>query len=111
MASAGVVKKWFVNRGFGFITPSAQPGDDIFVHFSALNKNRKMLNIGENVTYDVEIDERSGKYRASNVTGDGTGTPAQAEEPRQPRRAFNQGFNGNMSHLQFGAGFPQQSFD
>lgn len=59
--------KWFNNaKGWGFIIPE-QGGDDIFVHFSAINgAGYKTLTPGQIVTYDVEEGERG--LHASNVT-------------------------------------------
>jgi len=76
MSQTGSVKKWIGDRGFGFIVP-ADGGQDVFVHFSGISGKRE-LNVGENVTFDVEIDDRSGKPRAINVVGDGSGQPAQS---------------------------------
>lgn len=81
MASSGVVKKW-LPKGFGFIERDG--GADVFVHVSSLD-GRECLNIGENVTFDETEDPRSGKMRAENVTGDGTGE-APDLTPREPRR-------------------------
>merc|ERR1719242_2072341 len=68
---AGTVKKW-LSRGFGFI--EVENRDDVFVHTSNCD-GREFLNIGENVTFDIKTDERSGKLRAVNVVGDRTGSP------------------------------------
>ena len=53
MASGTV--KWFNDsKGYGFIAPS-DGGDDIFVHFSAINATGfRTLSEGQGVTFDVE---------------------------------------------------------
>ena len=61
----GTVKKWIIDRGFGFITPHAA-GADVFVHISALD-GLSELGVGDRVSFDEELDRRTGKYRAANV--------------------------------------------
>lgn len=53
MASGTV--KWFnESKGFGFITPD-DGGDDLFVHFSAIQGGGfKTLNEGQKVSYETE---------------------------------------------------------
>lgn len=64
MAEQGVVK-WFSNeKGFGFI--SREGGEDVFVHYSALQgEGYRSLNEGQAVEFDV-VDGPKGK-QASNV--------------------------------------------
>ena len=58
--------KWFnAKKGYGFI--SDENGDDIFVHFSALNMSGfKVLEEGDKVEYEVVEGEKG--PQAANVT-------------------------------------------
>ncbi len=61
--------KWFNSeKGYGFIS-NDEGGDDVFVHFSAINiEGYKTLKEGQKVTFDVEEDPKnSKKLRAANV--------------------------------------------
>ena len=62
--------KWFnAQKGYGFITHEGT-GEDVFVHFSAINSDGyKTLEEGQKVTFDIEQDPKnSKKLRAANVT-------------------------------------------
>jgi CspA family cold shock protein len=58
--------KWFnATKGYGFI--EQESGDDIFVHFSAIQtEGYKTLDEGQKVEFDVTEGNR-GKPQASNV--------------------------------------------
>lgn len=58
--------KWFnASKGFGFI--SVEGGDDVFVHFSAIQaEGYKTLEEGQQVTFDI-VDGSRGP-QAANVT-------------------------------------------
>ena len=60
--------KWFNDdKGYGFIT--RESGDDVFVHFSAIQGDGfKSLSEGQHVTFDVEEGERG--LQAANVIKD-----------------------------------------
>ncbi|HLR23778.1 MAG TPA: cold-shock protein [Pseudogracilibacillus sp.] len=57
--------KWFnAEKGFGFI--EREEGDDVFVHFSAIQgEGFKTLEEGQEVTFEIEQGERG--LQASNV--------------------------------------------
>lgn len=64
MSFQGVVKWFNEKKGFGFI--QREEGDDVFVHFSAIQGNGfKTLHEGERVTFDIEQGEKG--VRAANV--------------------------------------------
>ena len=62
----GQIKKWFDDRGFGFIQPD-DGGDDIFARVSVIEGGRGTPQIGTQVTYETIKDPRTGKVRAANV--------------------------------------------
>ena len=63
--SNGTVKWFNAEEGYGFI--SQESGDDVFVHFSAIQgKGFKTLEEGQSVSFEIEEGPR-GK-QASNVT-------------------------------------------
>ena len=65
--ATGTVKFFNHTRGFGFIEPS-DGGKDVFVHVTAVEKaGLPPLAEGQKISYDVELDERSGKSAAANL--------------------------------------------
>lgn len=63
--ATGIVKWFNDSKGFGFITPDAK-GDDLFVHFSAIQaQGFKSLQEGQKVSFDVTQGPK-GK-QASNI--------------------------------------------
>ncbi|ASS74334.1 cold-shock protein [Tumebacillus algifaecis] len=64
METKGTVKWFNAEKGYGFIT--AEGGEDVFVHFSAIKADGfKTLEEGQNVTFEI-VDGNRGP-QASNV--------------------------------------------
>ncbi|MCV9966955.1 cold-shock protein [Pararhizobium sp. BT-229] len=61
----GTVKFFNGDKGFGFITPD-NGGADVFVHVSALQDGGS-LREGQQVSYEVGQDRKTGKSKAENV--------------------------------------------
>jgi CspA family cold shock protein len=60
----GVVKWFNAQKGFGFLT--SQTGEDVFVHFSAIqSEGYKSLDEGQSVQFDVEQSPKG--LHATNV--------------------------------------------
>ncbi|GAB4371379.1 MAG: cold-shock protein [Calditrichia bacterium] len=59
--------KWFnEKKGWGFIVPD-DGGDDVFVHYSAVNgEGFKTLKEGQKVSFEL-TEGKSGKRQATNV--------------------------------------------
>ena len=65
MRVEGFVKSWNDDRGFGFIEP-IQGGQEIFVHIKALRARPGRPQIGQRVSFEIELNHE-GKKRAKNV--------------------------------------------
>mmetsp|Transcript_67697 Transcript_67697/g.191826 ORF Transcript_67697/g.191826 Transcript_67697/m.191826 type:complete len:272 (+) Transcript_67697:81-896(+) len=62
----GVVKRWFDERGFGFITVDSS-GKDVFVHRKTL-VGIDTLEEGTAVTFTSEYDEQKGRWTCASCT-------------------------------------------
>jgi CspA family cold shock protein len=61
----GIVKWFNEEKGFGFIARDG--GDDVFVHFTAINmEGRRTLLEGQNVSFEVTAGQKG--PQAENVT-------------------------------------------
>lgn len=62
--------KWFNNtKGFGFIAPT-DGGEDVFVHFSAIQgSGYRSLDEGQNVSFEVEQGPKGLQATQVSVTG------------------------------------------
>jgi CspA family cold shock protein len=65
--ATGTVKWFNTTKGFGFIQPS-EGGKDVFVHVSAVERSDlRSLIEGQEISYELERDNRSGKESAVNL--------------------------------------------
>ncbi len=65
--SAGTVKWFNAQKGFGFIQPD-DGGKDVFVHISAVEQaGMSNLNEGQKLSYDIIEDSRTGKASAGRL--------------------------------------------
>merc|ERR1711957_576774 len=69
MASTGTIKKFFEDKGFGFITPD-DGGEDVFAHVKECPE-LDGCGQGDAVAYDTKWDDRKGKNNATNLTATG----------------------------------------
>ena len=60
--------KWFnAEKGYGFLS-NDEGGEDVFVHFSAIQTDGyRTLEDVQKGEFEEEMDERKGKLRAVNV--------------------------------------------
>ena len=101
----GTVKFFNATKGFGFIAPD-DGGADVFVHVSALERSGVSgLDEGDQVSFQVEQDRRSGKLAAVDlqVTGRGSGG-----RPRSSERPASGGFQRSQGQGQGQGRFDRQ---
>lgn len=68
--TSGTVKFYNDQKGFGFIAPE-DGSTDVFVHATALERaGIRGLSEGQKVSFETEIDQRSGKTAVSTITVD-----------------------------------------
>ncbi len=67
--TTGTVKFYNETKGYGFIQPD-DGGKDVFVHATALERaGMRSLKEGQKVTFETEIDKRSGKTAVASISG------------------------------------------
>ncbi|CAI07739.1 cold shock domain-containing protein [Aromatoleum aromaticum] len=69
MRIEGTLGKWNDDRGFGFIVPK-DGGPEVFVHVSAFPRDGRRPQIGEPLSFEIELD-KDRKKRAVGVSRPG----------------------------------------
>ncbi|PWA37828.1 zinc finger, CCHC-type [Artemisia annua] len=79
--------KWFNGqKGFGFIAPTEESGEDIFVHQSEIKvEGFRFLRDGQRVEFSVDTSE-DGRKKAVDVVGLGRNTRTYPPGPRRGGR-------------------------
>ena len=77
----GKLNRWNDGKGFGFISPESG-GRDVFVHISALKKMARRPMVGDDITFEVHLDN-NGKKRAVNACI--VGVSSIRSDPKTPR--------------------------
>ena len=65
LMATGTIKKKMQDKGFGFIRPD-DGSPDVFFHVTALRDGEEIAQ-GKAVSYELGVDERSGKSKAVSV--------------------------------------------
>jgi cold shock protein len=87
----GTLKFFNSTKGFGFIAPD-DGGADVFVHVSAVERSGLAgLNEGDQVSFEIEQDRRSGKVNAVDLSMLGAGAPAAARSASSGSRRGHDG--------------------
>jgi cold shock CspA family protein len=81
----GKLKKWHIERGFGFIVVG-DSGQDVFVHISAFPRDGRVPVVDDVLSFEVEPDGK-GKKRAVRVRR--AGSEASARGPSSRRAAVH----------------------
>jgi len=69
MRMRGRIRKWFVEKSYGFIRPDSDTEQDVFCHSSQLAGGLRALDVGVVVEFDAVADRKNpSRSRAAKVT-------------------------------------------
>ena len=76
----GKVVKFFEDRGFGFIQYGKRGTKDVFVHVRNLKGDVDFLEVGDELTFKVGTDRKTGKKMAMDVEKAGSSSSSGSDE-------------------------------
>ena len=93
----GILKKWFYEKGYGFITP-AEGSKDVFVHISAFDRNiPRQPKTGDTIFYHVTTD-KNGKLKAVDAAIEGAAA-VNHTKLRRPKKTYKGGKKSSWKFL------------
>ncbi len=76
----GTLTKWNSDRGFGFVV-AEQGSQELFVHVSAFPRDGRVPTIGEDLSFEMELDNQ-GRKRAVRLRRPGVAAPTAPARPQ-----------------------------
>ncbi len=96
--SKGTLKKWFEEKGFGFISPD-KGSKDLFIHVSAFDRDiPRRPKVGDIIFYHVHTD-KNGKTKAVDAAIEGAEPIVRIKSPKPKQYYKKRGRNNGWRFL------------